>query len=86
MEAVAHTLAYEAAIIGPGPVPVRRFASISTPTLVLLGSQSPTRMQTAATTIAGALPNARLHTLQGQAHGRLDPQALGSSITDFFTT
>jgi pimeloyl-ACP methyl ester carboxylesterase len=85
MEAVAHTLAYEAAIMGPGPVPVERFAAIKASTLVLVGSASPARMQTAATAIAETVPNAQLRTLHGQAHGQLDPQDLGATITEFFT-
>jgi pimeloyl-ACP methyl ester carboxylesterase len=85
MEAVAHTLAYEAAIVGPGPVPVERFAAIRIPALVLVGSKSPARMQTAAATVADAVPGARLHTLAGQAHGQLDPQDLAHPISEFFT-
>jgi pimeloyl-ACP methyl ester carboxylesterase len=86
MEAVAHTLAYEAAIVGPGPVPAKRFAAVSIPTLVLVGSDSPARMQTAATDVADAASTSQLHTLTGQAHGQLNPADLALPIIQFFTT
>ncbi|WP_239095326.1 alpha/beta fold hydrolase [Planotetraspora silvatica] len=84
MEAVAHTLAYEAAIIGPGTVPAERFASVNTPTLVLAGSQSPARMRDAAQVVADVLPNARLQPLEGQAHGQVDPESLASALATFY--
>jgi pimeloyl-ACP methyl ester carboxylesterase len=84
MEAAAHTLVYEAAVVGPGPVPVDRFGAITIPSLVLVGSLSSVRMRTAAAGVAGSLANTRLETLEGQAHGRLDPAYLGSVITKFF--
>lgn len=59
IEAIAHTLAYEAAIIGAGPVPVNRFAAIKVPALVLVGSESAARMPDAARTVADTLHYAR---------------------------
>ncbi|GGS74955.1 alpha/beta hydrolase [Planobispora rosea] len=85
IEAVAHTLAYEAAVVGPGPVPAHRLAAISVPTLVLAGSGSSPRMQTAAQAVADAVPGARVHRLEGQAHGQLDPEVLGAALTGFFS-
>jgi pimeloyl-ACP methyl ester carboxylesterase len=82
-EAVAHTLAYEAAIMGAGPVPVERFARITVPTLVLAGSASPPRMATAAAAVASAVPGALLRTLDGQAHGILDPEVLARAVAAF---
>jgi len=84
-EAVAHTLAYEAAIMGAGAVPVERFARIAVPALVLVGSASPARMRTAATAVAAAVPGALLRILEGQAHGMLDPGVLASAMTAFLT-
>jgi pimeloyl-ACP methyl ester carboxylesterase len=86
MEAVAHTLAYEAAVMGNGRIPVQRFAAVTTPSLVLVGSASPDRMQSAAAAVAETLPHAELHTLHGQAHGQLDPQDLGAVIARFFAS
>jgi pimeloyl-ACP methyl ester carboxylesterase len=85
MEVVAHTLAYEAAIVGSGPVPTDRLDAVTIPTLVLVGSASSDRMRTAGAAVADALPNAELHTLHGQAHGQLDPADVGSVVARFFT-
>lgn len=86
MEALAHTLAYEAAIVGPGPVPVERFGAIEVAALVLVGSQSPARMQDAARAVVAAVPGSRLHTLEGQAHGQVDPASLAGELRAFFTS
>jgi hypothetical protein len=40
-EALAHTLAYDAIIMGDDEVPAERVASVTTPTLVLTGGASP---------------------------------------------
>ncbi|RJL20714.1 alpha/beta hydrolase [Bailinhaonella thermotolerans] len=85
LESVAHTLAYECAAVGPGPVPADRLSRIAVPTLVIEGEESGERMRTAARAVAEAVPGARLHTLPGQAHGRLDPAGLASVLTAFFT-
>lgn len=84
MEAVAHTLAYEAAVVGPGAVPVERFTAITVPVLVLVGSASPDRMVTAAAAVAAGVPAARLEQLPDQAHGQLDPEILGKVLANFF--
>ncbi|WP_027342063.1 alpha/beta fold hydrolase [Hamadaea tsunoensis] len=84
MEAVAHTLAYDAAIVGEESVPVELLASVTAPTLVLVGTASPVRMQTAAVAVTEAVPGARSQTLEGQAHGQLDPAVLGEAVVAFF--
>ncbi|XRQ14708.1 alpha/beta fold hydrolase [Actinomadura welshii] len=84
LEAVAHTLAYEAAVVGEGPVP-ERLSAVSVPTLVLAGSASSDRMRDAARAVAGKVRDARLEWLEGQAHGQLDPEALGTVLGGFFS-
>lgn len=84
--AVAHTLAYEAAVVGRGPVPTQRLANVDTPTLVLFGSNSGPRMQDAARAVADALPNARVHPMRGQAHGAPDPENVSTVLTAFFAS
>lgn len=86
MEAMAHTLAYEAAIMGTGRVPTQRLATIGTPAIVLVGTDSPARMQDASRAVADVLPTSRLHSLEGQAHGQVDPATIGVVLTSFFTT
>ncbi|TDC65927.1 alpha/beta fold hydrolase [Actinomadura sp. GC306] len=83
IEAVAHTLAYEAAVVGEGPVP-ERVAAVSVPTLVLAGSESSGRMRDAAQAVARRVPDARLEWLEGQAHGQADPEAIGLALEKFF--
>ncbi|WP_336206367.1 alpha/beta fold hydrolase [Nonomuraea sp. LPB2021202275-12-8] len=84
MEAAAHTLAYEAAVVGPGPVPSQRLAAVFAPTLVLAGAESTSRMLEAARAVAGALPDARLRVMEGQAHGQLEPAVLADALAGFF--
>jgi hypothetical protein len=86
MEATAHTLAYEAAIVGEGPVPIGRFAAVRVPTLVLVGSMSSARMHGAAEVVADAVHGAELRSLAGQSHGQLDSSLLGNALTRFFST
>lgn len=83
LESIAHTLAYEAAIVGPGPIPHARLRTISAPSLVLYGSNSAPRMQTAAQAVAAAIPHSNLQILQGQAHGALDPDNVATVLTNF---
>ncbi|WP_395109112.1 alpha/beta fold hydrolase [Actinomadura sp. SCN-SB] len=84
MEAVAHTLAYEAAVVGGGPVP-ERLSTVAVPTLVLAGSASTERMRTAAQAVADRLPDARLQWLEGQAHGQADPASMGKAASEYFS-
>ncbi|MET8146384.1 alpha/beta hydrolase [Sphaerisporangium sp. NPDC005288] len=85
MEDIAHTLAYEAAIVGPGAVPAERFASVTVPTLVLVGAESSPRMQDAARAVDAVLPDSRLATLDGMAHGQLDTKVLSAELADFYS-
>jgi pimeloyl-ACP methyl ester carboxylesterase len=65
---LAHTLAYDAAIMGDSTIPAARFAQIRASTLVLAGSESPGFLQQAAAQTAAAIPRARVDVLQGQDH------------------
>jgi pimeloyl-ACP methyl ester carboxylesterase len=68
-EAMAHTLAYDAAIMGPGSaLPTRRLAAVAAPTLVVDGGASPDWIGNAAQAIADVLPNATRTTLPDQTH------------------
>ncbi|MEV5965980.1 alpha/beta hydrolase [Kribbella sp. NPDC051952] len=83
LESIAHTLVYEAAIVGPGPIPDARLNTISIPTLILYGSNSAPRMQSAAKVVAAAIPHSTLQVLQGQAHGALDAEDVATVLADF---
>jgi alpha-beta hydrolase superfamily lysophospholipase len=85
MEAVAHTLAYEAAVMGPGSaLPGRRLAAIAQPTLVLSGAKSPQWMASAGRAVAGKVPGARHRVLEDQAHN-VAAKALVPELLEFFT-
>jgi pimeloyl-ACP methyl ester carboxylesterase len=82
-EAVAPTLAYDNAIMGDGSVPTQRLAAMTISTLVMAGGASPAFMLDAAQTVAHALPNAQLRTLEGQTHD-VDPEVLAPVLVEFF--
>lgn len=85
LEAIAHTLAYDAAIIGDRSLPAGLLGSIDAPALVISGEQSPPFMRAAAQAVTAALPNAQLHTLAGQGHD-INPEATAPVIADFLAS
>jgi pimeloyl-ACP methyl ester carboxylesterase len=85
-EAVAHTLAYEAEVMGPGnALPAPLLAALTQPTLVLNGGNSPAWMTNAGQAVAGAIPGAAHRVLAGQAHN-VSAEALSPELLEFFTT
>jgi pimeloyl-ACP methyl ester carboxylesterase len=84
LEAVAHTLPYEAAVMRAFKVPRARFASIVVPTLAMNGSKTDPRLQRAARAVADAIPGAQYRTLAGQTHN-VNPGVLASAAVEFFT-
>ncbi|AQZ70757.1 alpha/beta hydrolase [[Actinomadura] parvosata subsp. kistnae] len=86
MEAVAHTLAYEAAVLGPGnALPAALLADITQPTLVLNGADSPAWMANAGLEVAAAVPGAVRRVLEDQTHN-VAPEALVPELLEFFVT
>jgi pimeloyl-ACP methyl ester carboxylesterase len=85
-EAVAHTLAYEAAVMGPGnALPAGRLAGITQPTLVLTGGNSPAWIINAGKAVARTIPAAAHRVLESQMHN-VSPEALAPELLEFFTT
>ena len=86
-EAVAHTLAYDDAIMGDtvsgSPLPLRKWSSVMAPTLVIDGGASPASAHHGAHAIADVLPDAQRRTLEGQGHNA-DPEALAPALAAFF--
>ena len=83
-EAIAHTLAYEAAVLGPGNVlPAGLLATITQPTLVLNGGKSPAWMVDAGRAVARTVPGAVHRILDDQAHN-VAPEALAPELLEFF--
>jgi alpha-beta hydrolase superfamily lysophospholipase len=82
-EALAHTLAYDATIMGDYSLPADRVAAVAAPTIVLDGGASPAWMRDTAQAIADLLPNGRRRTLEGQEHN-VAPQAIAPVLAEFF--
>jgi pimeloyl-ACP methyl ester carboxylesterase len=86
-EAVAHTLAYDQALIGEtqssSPDPLRRWGTISAPTLVIDGGASEAWAHNGADAVAGTLADARRSTLAGQTHA-VAPDVLAPVLIEFF--
>jgi pimeloyl-ACP methyl ester carboxylesterase len=87
LEAVAHTLAYDGIIMGNtlrgDPLPLRKWASVTVPTLVMDGGISPVFMHHGAQELANILPHAQRRTLEGQDHGPAD-NVLAPALKEFF--
>jgi pimeloyl-ACP methyl ester carboxylesterase len=84
LTALAHTLAYDNALVGLGPAPLDRLATIRTRGMVVDGGASTRALRTAAKAVASALPRGRHRTLTGQTH-EVAPQVLAPVLTEFFT-
>jgi pimeloyl-ACP methyl ester carboxylesterase len=86
LTAVAHTLPYDFAIVGPyqqgRPLPPSRWTGATIPTLVMDGGKSPAWMRNAMRALAGVLPNATYRTLDGQTH-MVKPKALAPPLVEF---
>ncbi|HEU4947267.1 MAG TPA: alpha/beta hydrolase [Kribbella sp.] len=82
-EAIAHTLAYDATIMGDYSLPTDTIASVHTPTLVLDGGAGEEWMQLTCRTVADLLPDGRHGTLAGQQHN-VDPAVIAPALTEFF--
>jgi pimeloyl-ACP methyl ester carboxylesterase len=83
LEATAHTLVYEATIVGDLELPTAQLQSIKTPALVVYGSESPAFMGNGAKALAAALPDGHLRALDGQNHD-IVPAVLAPVLLDFF--
>jgi pimeloyl-ACP methyl ester carboxylesterase len=87
LKGVAHTLPYDAAILGDTvsckPLPKDRWAKATVPTLVVGGGKSPQWIRNANIELARVLPNARHRTLEGQTH-IVKPAALAPVLEEFF--
>jgi pimeloyl-ACP methyl ester carboxylesterase len=88
LKAVAHTLPYDARIVGDlgggAPLPAGRWAHATVPALVVAGGESPASMKNAMRALADVLPSARYQTLAGQTHV-VKPARLAPVLSEFFT-
>ncbi len=85
---VAHTISYDGEIMGDtmygDPATLQQFAGITTPTLVMVGGNSPTYQQNAVKTLVEVLPNADYRSMAGQDHG-IAPEVLNPALVEFFS-
>jgi len=84
-EAVAPTIAYDAAVVGEdASIPTERGTQVAVPTLVMSGGATEFPfMQITAKALADAIPNAQYRTLEGQTH-EVAPEALAPALIEFF--
>ncbi len=93
LEKVAHTLAYDVTIMGNtergDPLPLRKWASVTVPTLVMDGTvffgreESHVFLRHGAQELANILPDAQHRILEGQDHGPAD-NVLVPVLVEFF--
>jgi pimeloyl-ACP methyl ester carboxylesterase len=90
LEALAHTLAYDAACVGDGPPPTARLARITQPTLVATGTVPdahggvpPEFMSRAADVIASSIPQAERQIIRGAGH-MVDAELVAPVLERFF--
>ena len=90
-EAVAHTLLYDAAVLGNGQPPINRFAKITQPVLIATGTDARQlgaaewvlALDPAADVIAASIPHAKRQTFVGQSHVA-NPKTVADKLSEFF--
>lgn len=68
-----------------GRTPTEQAAAVTTPALVLAGTEGPPWMANTARELADALPRGRLHVIAGQGHV-VPPELLAPVLTEFLTS
>jgi pimeloyl-ACP methyl ester carboxylesterase len=81
-EAIAHTLAYDARVMGDYSVPTATAERIAVPTLILTGGASFPFLKPTAEALVAAMPDARTAVLDGQEHN-VDAAVLGTAMKEF---
>lgn len=84
LQSVAHTLAYDAAVMGPAfEPPMSLLARITQPALIMAGGKAKREMLAAQEAVAAAIPGSRHEVLDGQTH-QVSPLALAPIAREFF--
>jgi pimeloyl-ACP methyl ester carboxylesterase len=81
-EALAHTLAYDARIMGDYNIPADRAANVKVPALVVAGGVDMPFMRETAQALADALPDGQVRFLDGQGHD-VDMAILAPVLKEF---
>ncbi|MDG0791060.1 alpha/beta hydrolase [Cohnella ginsengisoli] len=83
LRAVAHTLPYDAAIMGDYSLPAARLASVRMPVLAIGGAKSPAALQEAVRQVGKAVPHGESRLLERQNHN-VSMDALAPVLRSFF--
>jgi hypothetical protein len=84
LEAVAHTLAYDALVMGDSTLPDGLASSVKVPTLILTGGKTGEWAGNMADAVTSALPDSQHRTLDGQDHN-VAWDILAPALRDFFS-
>jgi pimeloyl-ACP methyl ester carboxylesterase len=79
---IAHTLEYDATVMGSYAIPEDRARAVTAPTIVISGAASPAFMGESADRLAELIPNATRASLEGQQHN-VDATVLAPVMRDF---
>ena len=82
-ESLAHTLPYDATIMGDYSLPLDVAKAVTIPTIVLAGEASFPFMIETAEGLSKALPAGQTRTLEGQSHD-VAPDVIGPALREFF--
>jgi hypothetical protein len=82
-EAIAHTLAYDATVMGDYSVPVEAARQVTVPTRVLTGGASWPWMVEGNQALVAELADGSHRTLDGQEHN-VDPAVMARALKEFF--
>ncbi len=82
-EALAHTLEYDATVMGDYSLPEEHIKAVTIPTVVLDGGASFPFIQETAEAVGKLLPDAQHQTLEGQTHN-VDAAVLAPALAAFF--
>ncbi|TDO69023.1 pimeloyl-ACP methyl ester carboxylesterase [Kribbella sp. VKM Ac-2571] len=83
LEAIAHTLVYDALQLGDSSVPVELLASVDVPTLGLYSNASPEWLRRSVQETVAALPRGTMEGHDGTFH-TLPPATLARVLSDYF--
>ena len=84
LEAIAHTLVYDAAIVNDRTLPAV-LQLVRVPTLIMSGGSNPPELQNAAAALVHNLSDARLRTLEGRTHD-IVPEIMAPVMREFLAT
>jgi pimeloyl-ACP methyl ester carboxylesterase len=87
MTRIAHTVSYDGHVMGStqegNPLPAEWRDSVTAPTLVMVGGNSPEWMQSGCQALVRVLPDVSYRRLEGQDHA-VAPVAIAPVLEDFF--